>query len=150
MTPDRNKASYQSWRSKQSRKKIIHQSNFSTYQAGAGAGGGFAAKDISNGFKVFSKKEEQGLGPIGEMNGLGFINPFLFEAEWELLAPVNLRVEGFRKIASEFSDQNLGSGNNDFGVKLLLLFAKVLPSRVRNRPVHDFLANFSQMKGTFG
>lgn len=72
---------------------------------------------------------------------------FLFESEWEGIAPATLKLDGFRKIASEFVEPGVLSRNNDLAVKILLLYSKVFPTRVRNRAVHDFLANFSEMKG---
>lgn len=72
---------------------------------------------------------------------------FLFEAEWNKLAPIALRVQSFRRVAPEFGRSSPEARTCDLSVKLLLLFTKVLPKHATHTTAHDFLAHFSPLQG---
>lgn len=75
---------------------------------------------------------------------------FLFEQQWNHLAPIALRMESFRRVAPEFAWNAPDSRQNDLLVKILLLFTKVAPKRVTNRATHDFLNHFVPIRGNRG
>ena len=73
-------------------------------------------------------------------------NDFFFEKDWKQIAPVIFQMKIFRKLAPEFSVNPFESQSSDLFVKILLLYSKILPKRLRNRPDHDFMIHFTDLK----
>lgn len=70
---------------------------------------------------------------------------YFFERQWNDLVGVSLRIEGFRKLVSEFEENTEITKMNDLSIKLLLFYLKLLPDQYKNCAEHDYFSNFQNL-----